>query len=407
LCWNGTAWTRVPSPNQDVSSAFFGVAAVSASNAWAVGSSSDGMHDHAFAAHLGAANSACESWNGSQPLSPGTDINELNAVAVLSPCDAWTVGSFDGATGSHTLIEHWNGGAWTKVASPNPGTGDRVLDGIAAVSPTDIWAVGSYTDNGVGKTMILHWNGRRWTQMTSPNAQGNNSELAAISATGPNNAWTVGDYQPGGNTIRTLIEHWNGRSWSTVPSPNPGQKNLLNSVAVTSAGNAWAAGNTESNSSERGVILHWNGHRWGTIAAPAGPDSFLGSIAATSASNAWAAGATFSGSTEKSLILHWTGSAWKQVASPHLGGAKGRDRLDGVTAISGADIWAVGSYDLGDNATSKVLMLHWSGRSWRSVTGPALGVGDELFAVAGSSPRNIWATGDASDPDQNLAFHCC
>jgi hypothetical protein len=36
-----------------------------------------------------------------------------------------------------------------------------------------------------------------------------------------------------------------------------------------------------------------------------------------------------------------------------------------------------------------------------------LGVGDQLFAVAASSASNIWAVGNASDPLQNLAFHCC
>src|SRR6185437_1454969 len=84
LRWNGRAWTQVPSPSQEAISQFLGVAAVSASNAWAVGVSNDGMSDHAFAARLGAAAGACESWNGSQPLSPGLDGDELNAVAVLS-----------------------------------------------------------------------------------------------------------------------------------------------------------------------------------------------------------------------------------------------------------------------------------------------------------------------------------
>src|SRR6185437_15238071 len=117
---------------------------------------------------------------------------------------------------------------------------------------------------------------------------------------------------------------------------------------------------------------------------------------------------SFSGGTmANSLILHWTGSTWKRVASPHLGGAKGRDTLDGVTAISSSDLWAVGTYDHGDSAKSKALILHWSGRAWRSVTGPVLGVAGQLFAVAASSARNIWAIGNASDPSQNLAFHCC
>ena len=36
--WNGTAWKRVPSPSPGTEAALHGVAAVSASSAWAVGS---------------------------------------------------------------------------------------------------------------------------------------------------------------------------------------------------------------------------------------------------------------------------------------------------------------------------------------------------------------------------------
>ena len=47
-----------------------------------------------------------------------------------------------------TLTEHWNGTAWSVVASPNLGTSDNVLYGVAAVAANDVWAVGYYQIGG-------------------------------------------------------------------------------------------------------------------------------------------------------------------------------------------------------------------------------------------------------------------
>src|SRR5258708_32086630 len=95
----------------------------------------------------GASGSTCQNWTGVPPPNPGTFANSLNGVAVVSACDAWAVGNDSSTFAPHTLIEHWNGSAWTVVASPDPGTAS-ILDAVQAASRTDIWAVGSYTDSG-------------------------------------------------------------------------------------------------------------------------------------------------------------------------------------------------------------------------------------------------------------------
>jgi hypothetical protein len=41
-----------------------------------------------------------------------------------------------------TLTEHWNGTAWSVVASPNVGATTTCSNAVAAV-PGDVWAVGS------------------------------------------------------------------------------------------------------------------------------------------------------------------------------------------------------------------------------------------------------------------------
>jgi hypothetical protein len=51
LHWDGSVWTRVPSPNAGISAELFAVAASSAGNIWAVGESSDGRKDYTFAVH--------------------------------------------------------------------------------------------------------------------------------------------------------------------------------------------------------------------------------------------------------------------------------------------------------------------------------------------------------------------
>jgi len=120
-----------------------------------------------------ASAATCQSWSGLQPPSPGADANELSGVAVLSPCNAWTVGSLNNGGGQQqTLVEHWNGAAWTVVPSPDPGSADDGLAGVRAVSASDIWAVGADDNPGIEQTLIVHWNGHTWTQVTSPNPGG-------------------------------------------------------------------------------------------------------------------------------------------------------------------------------------------------------------------------------------------
>ena len=97
--------------------------------------------------------------------------HELDGVAAVSSTDAWAVG-FSAPNmqfrRARTIIEHWNGSSWTTVPSPNPGgsSGFSALYGVSAVSSTDVWAVGYYAHNG-SRPLVLHWNGARWARVAS------------------------------------------------------------------------------------------------------------------------------------------------------------------------------------------------------------------------------------------------
>ena len=99
---------------------------------------------------------------GAQP-GPGRR-GTLSGVAALSPASAWAVGTGSLCPGHRqtTLIEHWDGRAWTPVPSPAAGT----LTAVTAASPDSAWAVGSISSGGGGPAVIEHWNGKTWTWPT-------------------------------------------------------------------------------------------------------------------------------------------------------------------------------------------------------------------------------------------------
>jgi len=239
--WNGTNWQVIPSPNPGATTNILGdVVAVSATNLWAVG---------AYQNSGDSGQTLIEHWNGTNwqiVSSPnmGTGSNGLLGVAAVSATNIWAVGMYGEPSHSQTLIEHWNGTSWTVASSPNMGTGDSSLKRVTAVSATNIWAVGAYGAPSGAQTLVEHWNGTSWTVVTSPNKRAGSNELAGVVAVSPTNIWTVGTYTNIYGLAQTLIEHWNGTSWTVVTSPNRGAgSNSLSNVAAVSATNLWAVGN--------------------------------------------------------------------------------------------------------------------------------------------------------------------
>jgi hypothetical protein len=243
------AGTGVPARAVPVSGAqLFGVAATSARNAWAVGG--EVSSDKTIILH----------WNGTTwtrvPSPTPVGLTELYAVAATSARNAWAVGG-GGAAPGKTIILRWNGTAWRPVPSPTP-KGGGALFGVAATSARNVWAVGCtghcFGPMATTTTMIVHWNGTDWRLAASPNPAPN-SVLTAVAATSASHAWAVGYTRTG---FKTLIAHWNGSHWTRVPSPTPGPFSQLFGVAATSTRNAWAAGADEKG----GILQHWNGTTW-------------------------------------------------------------------------------------------------------------------------------------------------
>jgi hypothetical protein len=166
----------------------------------------------------------------------------LYGVAATSASNAWAVGGFFNGTTDQGFILRWNGQKWSRQAIPNPGgpTGYTVLNAIAAGAASGkAWAVGNYFDGTTDRTLILAWTGGKWVHQASPTP--GDSLLAGAATTGADNTWAVGAYDSGPVRV-ALILHWNGTKWAQVTSPNPGSDRFLSAVAASSATNAWAVG---------------------------------------------------------------------------------------------------------------------------------------------------------------------
>jgi hypothetical protein len=141
-------------------------------------------------------------------------------VAVTAD-DVWAVGTwFTKAFVDRTLILHWDGVDWSRVASPNAGPPSAANDlvSVAASAADDVWAVGLRDL----KTLAMHWDGVAWSVVPSP-TPGGNADLAGVVAVGPDDVWAVGGFvDRTANAVRTLVEHWDGTTWSVVPSANKG-----------------------------------------------------------------------------------------------------------------------------------------------------------------------------------------
>ncbi len=95
------------------------------------------------------------------PTPTTTENSQLDGVAAISATDVWAVGFFTVNTTPRTLAEHWTGSSWSIVTSPNvkPGTASNVLVGVAPISPTDVWTVGNFAlpPNDIQRTLTVRY----------------------------------------------------------------------------------------------------------------------------------------------------------------------------------------------------------------------------------------------------------
>jgi hypothetical protein len=283
--WTGSTWsaTRVPLgqlyPSGEQAAQLNGVAEVAPGDGWAVGTVSDtsSLASRTLAYH----------WNGTawtrsptpNPAGPAL-TNQLGAVASRAANDVWAVGG-DGYDPAVSLVLHWNGSAWSQLSVPSIGSldavavapgrvwiagGDQVeqFDGttwamlpappVAAQSSVVItgladtaaglWAVG-FLEFSCGEGQVctasyaVLWNGATWTVAPA----GGGTGLSGVVAAGSNVLATSGT-----EVVQLSLA---GAAAQVTPALNPLQ---LTAIAVDPAGNPWAVGWTAQGKVKPAII---------------------------------------------------------------------------------------------------------------------------------------------------------
>jgi hypothetical protein len=336
-------------------------------------------------------------------------FDQLYGIDALSATNIWAVGS-SGAAGK-PLVEHWNGTKWSIVAAPDKGATTELL-GVTAISPTNAWAVGYDTPAAGGhiRTLIEHWNGHAWSVVASPNPiAGADNFLKGIDAVSATNIWAVGSNgRPG---TKTIIEHYNGSKWVTVHGAFLPLGGDLLDVSAISKANVVAVGSAPSGGGTDGLVERFDGVHWNreTVPPEATAGATLFGVSTPSASAQWAAGSRTGPASLQTLTLRDTGSSgWQVVASPNVG-TNQINFFSDISAVSATNAWAVGEFD-SNRFVRRTLIAHFSNGSWKVVPSPNSGTGDNrLFGVATPSRTNVWSVGTANHPigSTGLVEHSC
>ena len=142
----------------------------------------------------------------------------------------------------------------------------------------------------------------------------------------------------------------------------------------------------EASASARGC------ENWTGLPPPSpGDGNGLSGVTAVSGCNVWAVGSTLNATAEQLLTLaeHWNGTAWKVVPTPSPD--SNSNFLRAAAAVSGRDVWAVGE------TGAQSFILRWNGSVWTRVPSPSPGSDvNDLSGVAATSASNAWAVGQFS-----------
>ncbi|MEU7974299.1 hypothetical protein AB0B48_19925 [Micromonospora sp. NPDC049089] len=328
-------------------------------------------------------------WKATVP--PLIQDSRLTDVVATGPNDAWSVGYQASTYTGYSIDEpyallRWNGRTWTERRLPHEAF---LLYRAAAASEGDVWTVGL----GVhGEPYAGHFNGQTWTGHTPLGASTGPSTLLDVAATGGGRAVFVGHDGSG-----PLVLEGDTRQFNRVAVPGTEQHNgVLRAVSSTQDGSLFAAGDRYLADAPypQPMIVQRIGGAWQVAALPSTPSTQLTGVWARSSTDAWAVGTQDYDTAPKPVILHWDGRTWQRLAGPAPAG-----RAYAVAGDANGNVWISGTNPIPPYIEYPgTLLLRYTGGRWSVEYGPKVGGGaphlDALANVPGSS--SFWGSGAAS-----------
>ncbi|HTJ76387.1 MAG TPA: hypothetical protein VL337_13595 [Acidimicrobiales bacterium] len=337
----------------------------------------------------------------------GAPASSLHAVTCPTATTCLAAGSAIDASGTqHTLIERWDGSAWSVLpAADPPGATTVSLNGLSCPSTTSCTAVGSSrSPAGVPAPLAESWDGHTWSLQPTPSpASTAGGRLTGVSCASPTACTAVG------TTLdqRAFAEHWDGTSWAldAAAAPPGADLSALNAVVCPAPSTCIAAGSSASKKSgifgPGPLAERWDGSGWTVVGAVNPPDAFHGSeftslsCLSTTACTAVGHASTTAG-PQAALAEGWDGGAWTIQSTPATSSA-GVANLAGVSCPVGGSCTAVGTVER-NTAVPQTLAEQFDGRKW-ALSGTVDHDGAQvssLIAVSCPSPDRCMAVGTAN-----------
>jgi hypothetical protein len=252
-----------------------------------------------------------------------------------------------------------------------------------------------------------------------------------IAVTGANDAWAAGAVS--GTTFMPNMRHWNGHTWGAVILPAAAKGVALYSISASSPKNVWVSGIDPFKGTQ--YYLNWNGSRWNVqvdkaasswpVVLTLGPKDVwtfavlngsstsytrhlqagkwatvpnpgqIGAVSAVSGHDIWAVGSQ-NVPVSGPAVLRWRGTAWAAVTPPVQ--ADSRTQFSSVLARKADDVWVTGKVDSGTFQPMRPLAFHWDGKAWKDLTPPP--AAEWLYSVTDDGAGGVWAIGA-----RNQVFH--
>ncbi|MBU1942927.1 MAG: hypothetical protein KKE36_04565 [Actinobacteria bacterium] len=247
----------------------------------------------------------------------------------------WAVGT----EGDRGAVFRYDG-SWETVR-----TADETLTGVSA-SGDDVWVAGVAGS-------VLHFDGRAWTAWDLEVEGG----LYCVSSADGVHVWVAGDLG--------VVYYFDGTGWTIQDTP---VRWNIKSVSAVDPEHVWAVG--------AGGILFFNGRGWTLQYGTEGGGAFSGlsGVAAPDPTHAWACGTTDGGGTFS--ILSWDGKDWKKAHST------GDLRLVGICAIGPSSVYAASTegfvYSAGGAFHTKRVLEDTERETLNGISASSV---DEIWAV--------------------------
>jgi hypothetical protein len=288
------------------------------------------------------------------PSPPGGTGAYFDGVSCTGPRFCAAVGVHYVGGFQQNLAETWNGAAWSVTTAPDRSAGaNGFLEGVSCVSTTWCIAVGGDGAGGTEESLVERWNGTAWTIVVdapSHLAPG----LSGVSCTSTSFCSAVGASYAG--TEVPFAEAWNGSAWTvaTTPAITGATQSLFSTVSCALPTMCMAAGYQDDGAESGNLVEQWNGTAWHVQAVPDPATStargFPGGIDCFGPTSCVLVGQASEGfGTGPTMVVTWDGGAWSLGSTPQPGDQTSlADSINSVSCVGGFRCVGVGREN--DNA---------------------------------------------------------